>query len=46
MAFKRAPTPYACRAEPATEVPQAAAAEAASLDLMKSSLELAAWARR
>jgi hypothetical protein len=41
----RAPTPYDWRALPASEVPQAVAAEAASLDRRNSSLELAAWAR-
>ena len=45
VALIKAPTPYDWRAEPAREVPQAAAAEAASLDLTNSSLELAAWAR-
>jgi hypothetical protein len=41
----KAPTPYDWTAEPTSEVPHAAAAEAASFDFMNSSLELAAWAR-
>jgi hypothetical protein len=41
----RAATPYVCTAEPMIEVPHAAAAEAASLDLTNSSFEFAAWAR-
>lgn len=45
MALISAPTPYVCRAEPASEEPQAAAAEAVSLDLRNSSFVLAAWAR-
>jgi hypothetical protein len=42
----RAPTPYDCRAEPTSEVPQATAAEVASLERMNSSLvsaDLARW---
>ena len=41
----RAPTPYDCSALPTREVPQAVAAEAASLERRNSSLELAACAR-
>ena len=44
MALMSAPTPYDWMAEPTREVPHAAPAEAASLDLKNSSLELAAWA--
>ena len=46
MALIRAPTPYDWMAEPASDVPQAAAADAASFDLKNSSLELAACAWR
>lgn len=42
----RAPTPYDWTAEPMSEVPQAAPAEAASLDLKNSSLLFACMARR
>lgn len=42
----RAPTPYDWTAEPMREVPQAAPAEAASLDLKNSSLLFACIARR
>lgn len=42
----RAPTPYDWTAEPMSEVPQAAPAEAASLDLKNSSLLFACIARR
>lgn len=45
MALIKAPTPYDWTALPTREVPHAAAADAASLDLTNSSLELAAWAR-
>jgi hypothetical protein len=45
VALIRAPTPYDWMADPTKEVPQAAAAEAASFDLTNSSFELAAWAR-
>lgn len=38
----RAPTPYDCTADPTSDVPQAAAADAVSLDLKNSSFELAA----
>lgn len=46
MALIRAPTPYDWRAEPTREVPHAAPAEAASLDLKNSSLLLEACAWR
>lgn len=42
VALIKAPTPYDWTALPTREVPHAAAAEAASFDLMNSSLELAA----
>lgn len=45
MALIRAPTPYVWTALPTSELPQAAAALAASLDLANSSLLFAAWAR-
>jgi hypothetical protein len=45
VALIRAPTPYDWTADPTNEVPQAAAAEAASFDLTNSSFEFAAWAR-
>lgn len=44
VALIKAPTPYDWTALPTREVPHAAAAEAASFDLINSSLELAAWA--
>jgi len=44
VALRRAPTPYDWMAEPRRELPQEAAAVAASFDLKNSSFELATWA--
>ena len=45
VAVMRAAIPYVCRTLPVREDPHAETALAVSLDLMKSSRELATWAR-